>query len=71
MDIVNATKAAIENECAITRPKLSKENIAIMPERCYKVNAYQIIDTAKKAPIRRWAPQVEDITAKDWTIVKI
>ena len=47
MDIVNATRAAIENECAITRPKLSKENIAIMPERCYKVNAYQIIDTAK------------------------
>lgn len=70
MNIISATKVALKKSCAMTRPDLIKAHSAVIPKQHGKTCEYTKVDTKTKTPIRRWAPRIEDILAKDWFVIE-
>ena len=71
MNIVNATKAALKKNCAMTYPKAREFHVVVVPERGLDANYFALVDTRTKKQIgRRWAPDIHDILSEEWTIVE-
>lgn len=68
MNIVDATKAAVKEKCAMARVDFKDRHFAVIPETEYAANYYELLE--KGTPIgRRWAPKIEDVTADDWYLI--
>lgn len=68
MNIVDATKAAVKEKCAMARVDFKDRHFAVIPETEYAANYYELLE--KGTPIgRRWAPKIEDVTAGDWYLI--
>lgn len=71
MNIIAATLTALENDCAVTYPRLHEMGIAVLPETSLSENYYAVIDIATQKQIgRRWAPEAQDILSDDWTLLR-
>lgn len=71
MDIVEATKAAMEQGKGITKADLRQMEIYLLPTNLYLgfmvVHiGYKYLDDNK--PLPRWQPQASDILADDWEL---
>lgn len=70
MNIVEATKKAMEKGVGMTRPVL-KNNLYILPtntNECYIGMPIGYTPESGQRPAVRWNPHAEDILADDWEL---